>query len=383
MLAPVKSRPPTENSPLAVRTKTGQGLDELRLTVAVDTRDPDDLAGAHLQGHAADGRQLAVVEDVHVLHLQHGIAGLRRLLLDSQEHVAPNHEARKTLLGRTGSRKRLDLLTPAEDRHAVGDLEHLVQLVADEDDRHPLAHEILQDPEELPCLLRGEHGSGLVEDQDVRAPVERLQDLDALLLSDGDVLDPRVRVDGEVELLGQFLDPAPGRREVEHDTCSRRLLREHDVLGDRHHGDEHEVLVHHADAAVDRLPRRTHLRGLPVDEDLAFVRVVQPVEDAHQRGLPRAVLAEQRMHLSAPELEVDVVVREHSRELLRDSAQFQNEVGVGHRREDSTATYAGDPKEKGGPLGPPLLTIGPENVLLRRRLDLAGEDLRLRLRSSA
>ena len=67
---------------------------------------------------------------------------------------------------------------------AVGDLEHLVQLVADEDDRQALALEGLEDPEELDGLLRRQHRGRLVEDEDVRPPVERLQDLDALLLAD-------------------------------------------------------------------------------------------------------------------------------------------------------------------------------------------------------
>ena len=38
--------------------------------------------------------------------------------------------------------------------------------------------------------------------------------------------------------------------------------------------------------------------------------VVEPVEDVHQRRLAGAVLAEQRVHLAAAEVEVDVVVRE-------------------------------------------------------------------------
>ena len=99
------------------------------------------------------------------------------------------------------SRGTVSIFRPApEDGDPVGDLEHLVQLVADEDDRHALALEALEDPEQLGRLLRGEHGRRLVEDEDVRAPVERLQDLDALLLADRDVLDLRVGIDPEAEL---------------------------------------------------------------------------------------------------------------------------------------------------------------------------------------
>ena len=51
----------------------------------------------------------------------------------------------------------------------------------------------IQDREELRRFLGGEDSGGLVEDEDVGLSVERLQDLDALLLADRDVLDVCVR----------------------------------------------------------------------------------------------------------------------------------------------------------------------------------------------
>ena len=54
--------------------------------------------------------------------------------------------------------------------------------------------------------------------------------------------------------------------------------------------------------------------GLPADLDLALVRVVEPVEDVHQRRLAGAVLAEQRVHLALAQVEVDVVVGDDARE---------------------------------------------------------------------
>ena len=75
---------------------------------------------------------------------------------------------------------------------------------------------------------------------------------------------------------------------------------------------------------VDRVLRRGERDLLAVEQDLARVRVVQPVEDVHQRRLAGAVLAEQRVHLALAELEVDVVVGEHPGELLRDSAELED-----------------------------------------------------------
>ena len=68
-----------------------------------------------------------------------------------------------------------------------------------------------------------------------------------------------------------------------------------------------------------------NVTGLPCSEDLAGVRLVEPVEDVHQRRLAGAVLAEQRVHLAAAELEVDVVVGDDARERLRDPAHLEDE----------------------------------------------------------
>src|SRR5207253_2567536 len=80
---------------------------------------------------------------------------------------------------------------------------------------------------------------------------ERLHDLDALLLADRDAVDPGVRVDGEVERLRELLHPSRGRALVEQDPGLHRLRSEHDVLGDGHHRDEHEMLMHHPDPGLD------------------------------------------------------------------------------------------------------------------------------------
>ena len=66
------------------------------------------------------------------------------------------------------------------------------------------------------------------------------------------------------------------------------------------------------------------MTGSPRSTDLARVGLVEPVEDVHQRRLAGAVLAEQRVHLAARELEVDVVVRDDAGEHLRDPAQLED-----------------------------------------------------------
>ena len=128
---------------------------------------------------------------------------------------------------------------------------------------------------------------------------------------------------------------------VEEDPAGRRLVGEHDVLGDGHHRDEHEVLVHHPDAVLRSRPAASAGDRLALDEDLALVRLVQAVDDVHQRRLAGAVLTEQRVHLAAAEIEVDAVVRDDAREALRDPAQLEDAAASAIPRDSMVANRRG------------------------------------------
>ena len=58
------------------------------------------------------------------------------------------------------------------------------------------------------------------------------------------------------------------------------------------------------------------------DADCAGVRLVHAGEHVHQRGLARAVLAEDGVNLARPEVERDVVVGENRSEALGDAAHL-------------------------------------------------------------
>ena len=148
-------------------------------------------------------------------------------------------------------------LAAAHDRDAVGDGHDLAQLVGDEDDGLALVAQRAEDAEQVIGLVRRQHAGGLVEDQDVGAAVERLEDLDALLQADGQVADQRVGIDVE------FVVAAPGACSSARALASAGPMQraalgaEHDVLQHGEGIDQHEVLVHHADAQRDGIRRRS------------------------------------------------------------------------------------------------------------------------------
>ena len=163
------------------------------------------------------------------------------------------------------------------------------------------------------------------------------------------LVDPRVRVDGEPVAVGDLPHAPLGLGDVEEHPCGRRLLGEDDVLGHRHHRDQHEVLVHHPDARVDRGARRAEPHRLALDQDLALVGVVEPVEDVHQGRLPRAVLAEERVDLALAEVEADVVVRDDPGEALRDVPHLEDQGSLGHPRDSMSPRDAGGWTERRPP----------------------------------
>src|ERR1044072_6308613 len=121
------------------------------------------------------------------------------------------------------------------------------------------------------------------------------------------MLDRLVRIYGELEFFGELPDLCGGAFEIERDAAAR-LGGENDVLRDCHRLDQHEMLVDHADAECDRVVRGIDVLDLPIDEDLATVRGVEPVSDTHRRRLPGAILTDDGMDRPGLNDDVDVVV---------------------------------------------------------------------------
>jgi len=93
------------------------------------------------------------------------------------------------------------------------------------------------------------------------------------------------------------------------------------------------VLVDHADALRQRIRRRLQPYRPAVDQDFALVRVVETVEDLHQRAFARAVLAQQGMDLARPDVEADAIVGQDAGEALDDIAHLGSvDTGVAGRK---------------------------------------------------
>ena len=190
------------------RFQPGEAVDQLRLAVAVNPGNADDLAPPHLEGHVLHS---VVLMDLgghgHVLHIQHHISGMGGLLFHMEVHAAAHHHGRQLLRG--GVSGIADVLALAKHGAAIRHRHDLRQLVGDKEDGFALRRQILHDLHQLVDLLRGQHGGRFVENQDLIVPVQHFQNLSALLHTHGDVLDQCVRIHVQAVLFaeGQHLLP--------------------------------------------------------------------------------------------------------------------------------------------------------------------------------
>ena len=182
--------------------------------------------------------------------------------------------------------------TAANDRNLVGHRAHLAQLVGDKHDRRPGIGELTHDRHQLVRFLRGQHRRRLIENEDLRLARQGLDDLHALLGAHRQILNEGVGIQVEAETRRDLAHRLAGALAADDSGRTGRLKAQCDRLGDREDGDEHEVLVHHADARRDRVARPLERHGLAVNEDLPLVRGVHPVQDVHERGLTRAILSQ-------------------------------------------------------------------------------------------
>ena len=95
------------------------------------------------------------------------------------------HGADDVLHRHVAAREARDARAQAQDLDAVGHLEDLGHVVADEHDREPLLAHAPDEVEHVAGLDHAERGRRLVHEDDLRGPGHRARDRDALALAAG------------------------------------------------------------------------------------------------------------------------------------------------------------------------------------------------------
>src|SRR5438128_1967024 len=164
--------------------KSGKYFYQLCLPVSFDARNSQYLSAAHFERNVVQYRIMLGAAKGQSSHAKHWVARLRFILLDSQQNLATDHHSREPFRRRFAWRQVADYFAVPHYRYVIRESQDLGELVGDDDYCLALIAQAAKNGEHLGDFLRCKHGSGLVEDQDSRAAIKRLEDLDALLLSD-------------------------------------------------------------------------------------------------------------------------------------------------------------------------------------------------------
>ncbi len=141
-----------------------------------------------------------------------------------------------------------------------------------------------------------------------------------------DVVNLSVRVERKVKAVDDRLHVAAGACAVDAPQPIHRLGAEDDIFPDGVLVDEHQLLMHHADAGSDRFAGATEAHALPAIDDVAAVVVDQAVEHLHQRAFACAVLADEGMNLAVVEAHRHVVQRHDGGWIDLDDAAHLDEI---------------------------------------------------------
>src|SRR5437879_7627670 len=206
----------------------------------------------------------------------------------------PHHHPGQLALAGHGHGHGIDHAALAHHRDTVRHRHHFIELVRDKDDGLALFFHPPQDCEQLRGLLWRQDAGRFVENQDAGASQQCLQDLHALLLTDGQLPDRGAWVHAQTVAFRKGVDlPLHVARWKEE---PRARQSQCDVLRYRVPADEEEVLRHHADAVSDGVARRADAERAAVDDDLDSMRIIYDVVDVHECRLDEADVAKEGVY---------------------------------------------------------------------------------------
>ena len=195
----------------------------------------------------------------------------------------------------------------------------------DEDDADAAGLDALDNAEQVARLLVRERSRGLVHDDDLGLFHDRADDLDELLLGDGEARDLLFALDVVTEHRHGLVSHPIHLVPVDPPGLFR-IAAKVDILRDRQIREELELLMDHGDAVLERGDRRGDMDSFAVSQDLAAVHRQSAGQDVHQRGFTGAILADECMNLALLQAEVHMIQRMGAGELFVDLLHFQQDL---------------------------------------------------------
>ena len=245
--------------------------------------------------------------------------------------LAPGHQLDEFAFGDVARLDGGDLASIAEHGDAVADLLEFLDAVRHIDDADAGALEPADQREQVLRLGLGERGGRFIQNEQTHLGEERLGDLDHLLMGARQLADLLVGQDVEAEFADYRTRLGPHRRMIE-EAAGAELPAQEEILLDRQLRHQAELLEHRTDPHHPRRVRREANEAASAKFELAGVGSESAGDDVDQGRFAGAVLAEQHMDLASPQVEIDIVQRQHAGEALGDSGHFQEKIPAGRLR---------------------------------------------------
>jgi hypothetical protein len=286
----------------ALRPKhPGDNIGKLALAVAGNAGDPDDFTGAQCQRYLLKPDPAVLAGRHPVEHKERRAKRHGRLV--RRPELTAAHQASKLRLGQRA------VILPlgyhgAVTHHGdpIGDGKHLAELVGNEDHRHAAAGHGAQGPEQALGFLGRQRRCRLVQHQDTGAARQRFGDFHALLLADRKLADQAIGVEVKVEVAADCGEPLD--HHLARQTPVRPGAADHEVFQHGVPRHQFEVLVHHADAELERVSGTAHRDGAAVYLDRAGIGGISAEQHVHQAGLAGPILAEESEDVAGVEREI-------------------------------------------------------------------------------
>ena len=182
---------------------------------------------------------------------------------------------------------------------------------------------------ELVALGRSKDGGRLVQDQQLAVAVESLEDLDPLLLTNGQSPDHLIGINIQLILLAELQQPLLSGLKVQ--SLFIIFNTENYILDNRKRIHQFKVLVHHANTVFNGFQRGSDMYFLAIQKDFACGRLIQTVKDVHQRRLACAVLSEKAQDFAFFAIDAHVIVGKNTGKFHGYILHLQGVIGIVQR----------------------------------------------------
>ena len=302
----------------------GETLEQIRLTRAEHTGDADDLAA--MRGQRLDPER----PDVEALQSDRDGAVTRVAVPVGVFEGPSDHHPNHLLGSRIGDRAVVNLAAILQHGHPVAMLEYLVYVMRYEQDREAAGPQVAQKAKQLAALADRKRRGRLIEDQQRRLALERLQDVENLVFAYAHIAAFAIKRNIHTEAGGERSGLGI-ERTIADKAGPQRLVAEHDVLCSRQGRNDRDLLVSDGNAGVESVRDVVENDRPPVDENRAGIRSVSAADDLHQRRLASAVGADQSEHFSRRDGEVNIAKRDGASEGLEYACDAQARLDIGVR----------------------------------------------------